>query len=384
MKFRISKLSFFFLLIFLIALTSCVLTPSGSLYSTHDYLLILNSTGNVVLPYDITSNFQPDDPVAVGPSENTNYAPQQIILSDDENYIYIINSSDNSITKFTRNLYYLTRYALPAGSNPYNGFIEGSYMYISAYVSGTVIKLNLTTSAYIQSDSLYTQNNGIQAIANLNSDCLITINTNFNSSSFTYENSIIYILDKNTLSKIQEFELSSSFIGQPLKNFQQVYVHQQADGIYCDLIATGSYGISQDSGFLRIKLTKNGSQFLITKVSSDILPSGEYFGAISSVYNNYLYIISNKAIYKTAMNSSTVNFTSGIEKNSNVNGKENLSLIVVGETSSSSYIAIVDTPWGTPASFSIKPLISDFSSISFSNYMEFSGYPVGLIIRKGR
>lgn len=384
MKFRISKLSFFFILIVLITLTSCLLTPSVSLYSTHDYLLILNSTGNVILPYDITSSFQPGKPVAVGPSENTNYAPQQIIFSDDENFIYIINSLDNSVTKFTRNLYYLSRYSLPAGSNPYNGFIEGSYMYISANISGKVIKLNLKTSAYIQSEALYTQNSGIQAIANLNSDCLITINTNFDSSSFTYGNSIIYILDKNTLSKIQEFELSSSFVGHPLKNFQQVYVHQQADGIYCDLIATGSYGFSQNSGFLRIKLVKVGSQFLITKISSDILPVGEFFGAISSIYQNYLYIISNKALYKAVVNSSAINFTSGIEKNDNVNGKENLSLITTGETSFSSYIAIVDTPWGTPASFSIKPLIPDFSSISFLNYIEFSGYPVGLIIRKGR
>ena len=377
-----------FLILFLL-FTSCIFDNNQTLLNYgNDYLLILNSTGNNVIAYDLNFKKFIDQPIPVGPQQNTSYAPQQMLLSPDENYIYIINSLDNSVTKFTKNMYYIGKFNLPTATNPYNGFIDESYMYISGYVSGKVIKLNLTDGNYTESSQLYSLNSGIQAIASINQDYLITINTNYDLSTYSYSNSIIYILRKDNLQKVKEFELTSSFIGKPLTNFQQVLVHQESDVIYCDLIATGGYGYSgfADSGFLRVKIEINSdNNITLTKICADTLPIGEYFGAFSQVYMGYLYFISNKAFYRSPINSSSINFSSGIEKNSNVNGKTNLSLIYAGgDTSEESYLVIIDAPWGTPSSFSISPLNQAFSSISFQNYIEFSGYPVGIILRKGQ
>lgn len=381
MKSRYFKLILPFLIIFSLILSSCVVQQTNTLSSYHDYLLILNSTGNVVLPYDLNTGKFIENPIKVGPAENTNYAPNQILFSEDGNYIYIVNSMDNSITKFTKNLYYVKKYDLPAGTNPYNAFIEGNYIYISGYLSAKVVKLNLTTGTYTESQKLYQANNGIEGIASLDSNYLITININFDSSNYTYGNSIIYILKKDTLEKVKEFELSQNFIGQPLKNFQQVYVHLESDGTYCDLVSTGSYGFSQDSGFLRIKIQQINNDFNITKVCADILPNGEYFGTNSAIYNGYLYMISNSAIYKSPINSANINFTSGIQKNTNVNSKTNLSCIAICEAETSTYIAIINTPWGTPSSFSVTTLPSNFISLNFQNFVEFTGYPSYIIFR---
>ncbi len=375
-----------FFLIFLI-FSSCVSTYDDILYYSHDYLLLLNSTGNVVIPYDISTGKFAQNMIPVGPSENTNYGPQQILFSSDEEYIYIINSLDNSVTKFTGNLCYLTRFSLPAGTNPYNGFIEGNYMYISGNTSGKVVKLNLENGVYTESDALYTSNGGIQAIASLNSNYLITINTNIDYSNYpviNYLNSIIYILRKDNLQKIQEIELNNALIGYSLTNFQQIFVHEELDGIYCDLAATGSYGSGNDSGFLRIRLNQSGDLFNITKISSDLLTNGEYFGANSSVYQNYLYLISNNSVYKVPINASAINFTSGIEKNTNTSGKTYLSLVCIGDTNDSTYIAIIDTPSEQPSAFSMTTFSSNFTSINFQNFTEFSGYPSAIILRKGK
>ncbi|NMC68034.1 MAG: hypothetical protein GYA61_07395 [Spirochaetales bacterium] len=384
MKSKNLKLVLPIIFILFILFTSCVFSGGQNLLNYgNDYLLILNSTGNNVIAYDLTFGKFIEQPISVGPSENTNYSPQQMLLSQDENYIYIINSLDNSVTKFTRNMYYIGKYVLPAGTNPYNGFIDGNYMYISGMVNGKVIKLNLVDGNYVESAQLYSVNSGIQAIASLNSNYLITVNTNFDSSSFSYSDSIIYILRKDNLEKVKEFELTSSFIGQALTNFQQIIVHEESTGIYCDIISTGSYGYSQDSGFLRIKI--NLSNFDIIKISSDILPLNEYFGSVSSIHNGYLYFTSNKAIYKAPINENPIGFSSGIEKNSNVNGKTDLSLIYASDDSNGdSYLVVVNAPWGTPSSFSISNLSSSFSSISFQNYIEFPGYPVSIIFRKGQ
>lgn len=383
MKSRNLRLLLPIFLIIFILFSSCVLNTDGSLSYFRDYLLILNSTGNVVIPYDLLANQFNEKSIPVGPQANTNYAPQQIILSADENYIYIINSLDNSVTKFTKNMVYITRYSLPGGTNPYNGFIDGNYMYISGNISAKVLKLNLLTSTVIQSEALYSANGGIQAIENLNSEYLITINTNYDLSTYSYLNSIIYILRKDNLQKVKEFELDSNFIGKSLKNFQQIVVHQESDGIYCDLLSTGAYGFSgtEDSGFLRIKIEISGSTINFTKICSDSLPIGEYIGAVSSIYSGYLYFISNKYVYRLPLNGNSISFSSGIEKNINTSGKTNLSLIAINQTADGEYIAIVDSPWGSPCSLFISKLSSSFSSINFTNPKEFSGYPVDLLFR---
>ncbi len=379
-----SKFVKFFVPIFLtilILFTSCVFISDDLLNYLDDYLLILNSTGNVVLVYNLNKNSFNDNPINVGPGENTNYSPQQIIKSPDANYLYIINSMDNSVTKFSKNMSYIKKYELPAGTNPYNGFIEGNYMYITGLVSAKVLRLNLNDNTYIQSEQLYSQNAGIQAIASLNSSYLIVVNTNFNSNTFSYEDGIIYILSKNDLTKVKEFTLNQSFIGLTLKNFQQIFVHQESDGIYCDLFATGSYGFANDSGFLRIKIVISGSDFTITKVCSDILDSGEYFGSVSTAYDNYLYFVSNKALYRVLISKNSVSFSNGIEKNANISNKQNLAIVYVDKLSDGlPYITIVDTPWGNPSSFSILKL-ENFATLNFSNFIEFPGYPVSIIYK---
>jgi len=384
-KLKISLALFASFIFFLIAF-SCTFVETDILATYHDYILILNSTGNVIVPYDVTLSKFKDQPIPVGPSENTNYAPQQILSSADEEYYYVVNSLDNSVSKFTRNLSFVQKYTLPAGTNPYNAFIDGDYMYISGNASGKVVKLNLNDGTIKESSALYTSNIGIQAIAKLNSEYLMTINTNYNLSNYSYDDSIIYILKMNTLEKVKEQSLDTTFIGYNLKNFQQVYVHEHSGEIYCDLISTGDYGFTQSSGFLRIKIDL--SNLNITKISYDKLPSGEYFGSKSSIYNGYLYTISNKSIYRLPVDSSAITFVSGVDKNSNVGAKSNLSLIHVGDLVNSQYIAIVNTPWGSLSSFSFTNsftnLVSQFSNIIFTNFYEFSGYPVSIIFRKSK
>ena len=371
------KFSLIFLFLILLVFSSCVF-QTGVLDVSKDYILFLNSTGNVILPYDIVGE-EFIDAIPVGEQANANYAPQQIISSN--NYIYIVNSLDNSISKFTSNLYFIKKYSLPSGTNPYNAFIDGDYMYISGNVSGRVVKLNLETDEIALSDQLYQENCGLQAIAKLNADYLITINTNYNLNTYSYEASKLYVLKKQNLQKAAELDLSQAFIGLDLVNFTQAVVHD--DNQIIDLLATGNY--YSQSGFLRLKVIQSGSSFSFEKISSSKLPDGEYIGGVSTTYGESLYFVTNSNLYKTLMNESVVTFSSGIEKNSNINvGEHQVSVVKIGELSDGEvYITILNTPWNKPNQFSLVKL-TDFGSLNFSNFVEFSGYPVDLYYRKGQ
>jgi len=371
------KFSLIFLFLILLVLSSCVF-QTGVLDVSKDYILFLNSTGNVILPYDIVGE-EFIDAIPVGEQANANYAPQQIIGSD--NYIYVVNSLDNSISKFTLNLGFIKKYLLPPGTNPYNAFIDGGYMYISGNVSGRVLKLDLETDKITSSDQLYQENCGLQTIANFGTDYLLTINTNYNLNTNLYEDSKLYILKKDNMQKVAELDLSQAFIGLDLVNFTQAVIHD--DNQIIDLLATGNY--YSQSGFLRLKVIQSGSSFSFEKISSSKLPDGEYIGGVSTTYGGSLYFVTNSNLYKTLMNESVVTFSSGIEKNSNINvGEHQVSVVKIGELSDGEvYITILNTPWNKPNQFSLVKL-TDFKSLNFSNFVEFSGYPVDLYYRKGK
>jgi len=370
------KFSLIFLLLILLVLSSCVF-QTGVLDVFKDYILFLNSTGNVILPYDIAGD-EFIDAIPVGEQANANYAPQQIIGSD--NYIYVVNSLDNSISKFTLNLGFIKKYLLPPGTNPYNAFIDGGYMYISGNVSGRVLKLDLETDKITSSDQLYQENCGLQTIANFGTDYLLTINTNYNLNTNLYEDSKLYILKKDNMQKVAELDLSQAFTGLDLVNFTQAVVHD--DNQIVDLLATGNY--YNQSGFLRLKVTQSGSSFSFTKVSSSKLSDGEYIGGVSTTYDGALYFVTNSNLYRTVLDDSTVTFSSGIEKNSNIELENHqISVVKIGELSDGVYITILNTPWNKPNQFSLVKL-TNFSLLNFSKFVEFSGYPVDFYYRKGR